>query len=210
MPFPPPTTPLRLQTFLVQPWLIASLRREAILTNIQNLCFFKVLNTIFLHNLWLLTTSLAKVSWQSNCHYNEFSLGITKTYLYNFDPLKPHFYIVKLGFTGVYIIFLISAQNIDCGYSLEPPRRGGSNEYPQSMFWAEIWKISEFFLSGNFQVLEVKFSIYLNRRVYVMVVCICSWHYITLNSIHDLLNPMSCHLKRIICHKGSCKHLNPI
>ena len=31
-------------------------------------------------------------------------------------------------------IFLISAQNIDCGYSLEPPRRGGSNEYPQSMF----------------------------------------------------------------------------
>ena len=35
---------------------------------------------------------------------------ITKTYLYNFDPLKPHFYMVKLGFTGVYIIFLISAQ----------------------------------------------------------------------------------------------------
>ena len=31
-------------------------------------------------------------------------------------------------------IFLISAQNIDFGYSLEPPRRGGSNEYPQSMF----------------------------------------------------------------------------
>ena len=36
-------------------------------------------------------------------------LFITKTRLYNFDPLKPHFYIVKLGFTGVYIIFLISA-----------------------------------------------------------------------------------------------------
>ena len=30
--------------------------------------------------------------------------------------------------------FHISAQNIDYGYSLEPPRRGGSNEYPQSMF----------------------------------------------------------------------------
>ena len=38
-------------------------------------------------------------------------------------------------------IFQISAQNIDCGYSLEPPRRGGSNEYPQSMLWAEIRKI---------------------------------------------------------------------
>ena len=27
-------------------------------------------------------------------------------------------------------IFNISAQNIDIGYSLEPPRRGGSNDYP--------------------------------------------------------------------------------
>ena len=72
--------------------------------------------------------------------------NITKTYLYNFDPLKPHFYIVKLGFTGVYIIFLISAQNIDCGYSLELPQWGSSNEYPQSMFCADIWKISEFFI----------------------------------------------------------------
>ena len=36
--------------------------------------------------------------------------GITKTCLYNFDPHKPHFYVVKLGFTGVYIIFLIFAQ----------------------------------------------------------------------------------------------------
>ena len=35
-------------------------------------------------------------------------MDITKIYLYNIDPLKPHFYIVKLGFTGVYIIFLIS------------------------------------------------------------------------------------------------------
>ena len=36
-----------------------------------------------------------------------FRCSITKTRLYNFDPLKPHFYIVKLGFTGVDIIFLI-------------------------------------------------------------------------------------------------------
>ena len=34
----------------------------------------------------------------------------TFTHPYNFDPLKPHFYKVKLGFTRVYIIFLISAQ----------------------------------------------------------------------------------------------------
>ena len=38
-------------------------------------------------------------------------------------------------------IFHISAHNIDCGHSLESPRWGGSNEYPQFMFWAEIRKI---------------------------------------------------------------------
>ena len=51
--------------------------------------------------------------------------------IYNIDPLTTQFYIVKLALTGVYIVFffLISVQNIDCGYSLEPPRRGGSKEY---------------------------------------------------------------------------------
>ena len=34
-------------------------------------------------------------------------------------------------------IFLIFAHNIYCGYTLEPPRRGGSNEYQQSMFWSK-------------------------------------------------------------------------
>ena len=95
--------------------------------------------------------------------------SITKTYLYNFDPLKPHFYIVKLGFTGVYIIFLISAQNIDCGYSLEPPQRGGSTKYHYLCFEQKYEKYRSF-LSENFQFLEMKFSIYLNRRVFVMVV----------------------------------------
>ena len=91
-----------------------------------------------------------------------YNMYITKTRLYNFDPLKPHFYIVKLGFTGVYIIFLISAQNTDCWYSLKPPRRGGSNEYPQ-------WKNIRVFLSENFHFLVVNFSVILNRHVFVMV-----------------------------------------
>ena len=34
----------------------------------------------------------------------------------------------------------MSAQNIDYGYSLEPPLQRGFNEYPQSMFRAEIRK----------------------------------------------------------------------
>ena len=81
--------------------------------------------------------------------------------------ILTHFYIVKLGFTGVYIIFKFLLKNIDCGYSLEPPRRGGSNEYPQSMFWADIWKYQSF-LSENFQFLEKKFSRYLHWHVFVM------------------------------------------
>ena len=36
------------------------------------------------------------------------------------------------------------------------------------MFWAEIWKILEFFLSEKFMFLEVKVPVYLNRRVFVM------------------------------------------
>ena len=49
-------------------------------------------------------------------------------------------------------MFLISAQNIDCGYSLGPPRR----------FYLF------FFFFFFFQFLQVKFSINLNRRVFVM------------------------------------------
>ena len=38
-------------------------------------------------------------------------------------------------------LFHISAQNIDCGYSLDRPQRGGLNEYPQSVFLSRIRKI---------------------------------------------------------------------
>ena len=38
-------------------------------------------------------------------------------------------------------MFHISSQNIDCGYPLELPRRGGSNEYPQSMLLSRNKKI---------------------------------------------------------------------
>ena len=54
---------------------------------------------------------------------------ITKTCLYKFDPLKPHFYIVKLGFTGIYIIFLISAQKYRLWILVRTA--SGSKEYPQ-------------------------------------------------------------------------------
>ena len=70
---------------------------------------------------------------------------ITKTCIYNFDPIKSHFYIVKLGLQGYTLFFLFLLGNIDCGYSLEPSRRDGSNELPQYMFRAVICELPEFF-----------------------------------------------------------------
>ena len=64
---------------------------------------------------------------------------ITKTIPFKYTE---HYNIKKWKFSDKNSdIFYISAQNIDCGYSLEPPRRGGSNECQQSMFLAEIRKI---------------------------------------------------------------------
>ena len=55
------------------------------------------------------------------CNIQRFILAIKNE---NFHPKKNDF-------------FLIFAQNIDCGCTLEPPHRGGSNEYPQFMFWSK-------------------------------------------------------------------------
>ena len=59
-----------------------------------------------------------------NTHYENMPIQIYRKHL---TPKIENFQIKNAN------IFLISAQNIDCGYSLEPPWRGGSNEYPQSM-----------------------------------------------------------------------------
>ena len=66
-------------------------------------------------------------------------------------------------------IFDISAQNIDCGYSLEPPRRGGSNEYPQSMFLSRNKKNNVYSCKPQFYYIKVGFKgSTLYRRVFVM------------------------------------------
>ena len=70
----------------------------------------------------------------------EITFFITKTrlfkYIENFTSKNWKFWDKKNS-----DIFHISAQNIDYGYLLEQPRWGGSNEYLQSLFWAEIRKI---------------------------------------------------------------------
>ena len=55
-------------------------------------------------------------------------------------------------------IFIISAQNIDCGYLLEPPLRGGSNEYPQSMFLNRNKKNNVYPCQPQFYYIKVGFK----------------------------------------------------
>ena len=125
---------------------------EAILSRFAHyLTWMCTICTIFTLNIWtpyVLTMLFLKFVRPSRKHA---CIMLT--------PLKPHFYTVKLGFTGVYIIVLISAKNIACGYLLEPPRRGGSNEYPQAMFWAEIWKNIRTFI-WKFSFFVRKFSVF--------------------------------------------------
>ena len=87
-----------------------------------------------------------KENWMANSlnpHYENMPIQ----YILKILPPKNENFQIKF-----FDIFHISTQNIDCGYSLEPPRRGGSNEYPQSMFWAEIRKIIYTHVNPSFTV----------------------------------------------------------
>ena len=66
----------------------------------------------------------------------------------------------KLGFTGVYIISLISAQKHRLWVLVLTSTF--------NLFFGQKYEKYQSFLSENFQFLEVKFSIYLNRHVFVM------------------------------------------
>ena len=60
----------------------------------------------------------------------------------------------------ILVVLLFLLKNIDCGYSLEPPwrGRGGSNEYPQSMFLSRNKKIYEHSCKPQFCCIKVEFK----------------------------------------------------
>ena len=84
-------------------------------------------------------------------------VNITKTrlfkYIENFTSKNWKFSDKKSD------ILAISAKNIDCGYSLEPPRRGGSNEYPQSMFLSTNKKNNVYPFKPHFYYIKVGFKV---------------------------------------------------
>ena len=94
-------------------------------------------------------------------------ISITKTSSCNEHPLTPHFYIVKLRITGVYIFFLFLLQNMDCGYSLEPPQAVLMCTYNQSFEQKEEKHIKKNHLKMNIFT-AVKYYCIFHGRVFVM------------------------------------------
>ena len=84
-------------------------------------------------------TRYKRPTW--SLHYENMPIQILKI-----SPPKTEIFQIKTD------IFHISARNIDCVYSLEPPRRGGSNEYPQSMFLSKNRKIMYTPVNSSFTV----------------------------------------------------------
>ena len=87
------------------------------------------------------------------------------TYFWNHYENTPiqicrKFHLQKLKiFRLKYLTFFhISGQNIDCGYSLEAPRRGGSNEYPQSMLLSRNKKNNVYPWKPQFYYIRVGFK----------------------------------------------------
>ena len=69
-------------------------------------------------------------------------------------------------------IYQSSAQNIDCGYLLELPQRGSSNEYQQSMFFSRNKKNNAYPCKPQFYYIKVGFKgvkLYIYIYVYVFV-----------------------------------------
>ena len=103
------------------------------------------------------------------CHYENMPIQIYRKF--HLQKLK----IVRLKNSDIF--FHISAKNIDCGYSLEPPR--------QSMFWLEIRKIMHTPVNPTFTIWKwglrgselYRYVFVMNRYFYDKLFCTrCSKH----------------------------------
>ena len=104
-----------------------------------------------MHYLWCVFLDHTKPNFKSR---------ITKT-RYENKPIQIYWKFYhqkwKISDKNSYI-FHISAQNKDCGYSLEPPRWGGSYEYPQSMFLSRNKKNNVYPCKPQFYYMKVEFK----------------------------------------------------
>ena len=94
---------------------------------------------------------------------------------YENTPIQIYrkFHLQKLKFSNKKLwYFHISAKNTDRGYSLEAPRRGGSNEYPQAMFLSRNKKNNVYPCKPRFYYIKVGF-----KGVKIAKACLCDVHY---------------------------------
>ena len=76
--------------------------------------------------------------------------------LYNLNPFKPHFYIVKLGFTGVYIIFRIFARKHRLWILVRNRLAEAVLTSTHNLCFEQKYEKYQSFLTENFQFSEVK------------------------------------------------------
>ena len=150
-------------------WLENTLWHFMQIVSKETICM-KYQNTCLLGKLWNIFQNV--ICWKFYPSYTStfWLLLITKTrlfkYIETFTTKNGKFSDRKKS-----DIFYIPAQNIDCGYSLEPPRRGGSNEYPHSMFLSRNKKTNVYPCKPQFYYIKMGFKgVKLYRRVFVMVI----------------------------------------
>ena len=108
-------------------------------------------------------------------------------------------------------IFHISAQNIYCGYTLEPPRWGGSNEYPQSMFLSRNKKNNVYTCKTQFEYKKVglrgsNLYRYFFVMIWAVVVRICNkGHFLTFRHdysfyLHVFISHASIYMRKLSTH----------
>ena len=90
---------------------------------------------------------------ESRTHYFNRNNEVYRSYITKILPRRNENFQIK-----ILIFFHISAQNIDCRYSLEPPRCGGSNEYPQSMALSRNKKYNVYPCKPQFYYTKVGFK----------------------------------------------------
>ena len=89
---------------------------------------------------------------------------------------------------------------MDCGYALEPPRRGGSNAYPQSMFLSRNKKHHVYPCKPQFYYIKVGFK---GSELYRYVFVMLRLAHIPTVRLFDVVAHLSCSMKYF------CKKLQP-
>ena len=159
------TIPLLSKSKIFQPLAICDCTGRFISDLVENpICWFSHAQAHFMF-LWLLMNSVLKPKvgslrrttssrMNASCLFRNkyrnpelemYASGNAKN-----TPLTSHFYIIKLGFAGINLFFLFLIQNIDCGYSLEPPSR--VNVLNENKQYVEIFLL-KIIIFSNFKYL---------------------------------------------------------